>query len=287
MFGGNKVHVFNKTLGSSRLHIEHQLYRSICVRSNSEQEDAQALRSGADMTAQQGFAERHEKCLPACFMYSSDIVSASEDSYEDSYDEEVSKKRKKSRKTSTRKSAKKNMKSPKSSKSNKSKLTKPSMDLTLLQVCRQIHAEAALLPYENNTFVFDGIIELEAFVEFLNPAQVAAVQHISYEYHEFHSDQNFEQRLQAKLTSLKSLILFVNMDGDAPPKVGDDETACLLRFKRLPTTTAIVAAYTSACFNPWNVNYQKLAIDWDDHVEKQLLTEWMEPEQKEGEKAKA
>ncbi|KXT15564.1 hypothetical protein AC579_9970 [Pseudocercospora musae] len=55
-------------------------------------------------------------------------------------------------------------------------------DLDFLRVCRQIHQEAALMPFQDNTFIFDSIIHLEVIVELQIPAQVAAIQHISFEY---------------------------------------------------------------------------------------------------------
>lgn len=49
----------------------------------------------------------------------------------------------------------------------------------LLQTCRQIHSEAALIPFYNNTFFFSTFIELDEFLRRLTPEQADAVQHIA------------------------------------------------------------------------------------------------------------
>jgi hypothetical protein len=48
--------------------------------------------------------------------------------------------------------------------------------LTFLRVCRQMHAEAALLPYALNTFVFWGTtLSLKTFLDGRNKEQIAAM----------------------------------------------------------------------------------------------------------------
>lgn len=56
-------------------------------------------------------------------------------------------------------------------------------NFSILRTSRQIHCEAALLFYQHNTFTFDHIIDLEAFLGFLIPAQVRAVQSSVFVYH--------------------------------------------------------------------------------------------------------
>ncbi|RMX73717.1 hypothetical protein D0869_13322, partial [Hortaea werneckii] len=37
--------------------------------------------------------------------------------------------------------------------------------MSLIRVCRDIHREAALIPYSNNTFALGNIAELELFIK--------------------------------------------------------------------------------------------------------------------------
>ena len=87
------------------------------------------------------------------------------------------------------------------------------MNLALVLTCRQIHNETALLPYHNNTFSFEWIIDLEAFIKHLVPTQVAAVQNIAFLFHQFQSDEVFEEMLQKQLSGLKSLVVFAQFHG--------------------------------------------------------------------------
>jgi hypothetical protein len=53
--------------------------------------------------------------------------------------------------------------------------------LTLLRVCRQIHAEAALLPYALNTFVFwSTTLSLKTFLDGRNKEQIAAMRKVQW-----------------------------------------------------------------------------------------------------------
>jgi hypothetical protein len=55
------------------------------------------------------------------------------------------------------------------------------ISVTLLRVCRQIHAEAALLPYALNTFVFWGTtLSLKTFLDGRNKEQIAAMRKVQW-----------------------------------------------------------------------------------------------------------
>ncbi|KAH6849564.1 hypothetical protein B0T12DRAFT_486270 [Alternaria alternata] len=55
------------------------------------------------------------------------------------------------------------------------------ISVTLLRVCRQIHAEAALLPYAFNTFVFWGTtLSLKTFLDGRNKEQIAAMRKVQW-----------------------------------------------------------------------------------------------------------
>lgn len=52
--------------------------------------------------------------------------------------------------------------------------------LTLLKVCSQINAEAALLPYSLNTFFFCGILSLDLFVQDVPMSAVQAIRRLMF-----------------------------------------------------------------------------------------------------------
>ena len=49
------------------------------------------------------------------------------------------------------------------------------ISIPLLRVCRQIHAETSLLPYKPNTFAFEDVNDIKAFVSRPAQAQVRAI----------------------------------------------------------------------------------------------------------------
>ncbi|KAF7189140.1 hypothetical protein HII31_09562 [Pseudocercospora fuligena] len=160
--------------------------------------------------------------------------------------------------------------------------SKPTSDFSLdfLRVCRQIHQEAALMPFQDNTFIFDDIIDLEGFVEFQIPAQVAAIQHISLDCRSFESDEAFEKRLQKKLGKLKNFIVFrASWLSDLPATVDidHDATGSLLRFRRINIEKATFVAYNPAS-QAWSDERRHEALEWSRFMETALMKEWIEPE---------
>jgi hypothetical protein len=55
------------------------------------------------------------------------------------------------------------------------------LGLGLLLTCRQVHAETAVLPFGQNTFIFDSCLTLKSFLASLTHAQAAAVKDVVLE----------------------------------------------------------------------------------------------------------
>lgn len=49
------------------------------------------------------------------------------------------------------------------------------LTLDLLCTCRQVHSEAAAIPFQSNTFVFEWQNDINKFLDWLNPVQVASI----------------------------------------------------------------------------------------------------------------
>ncbi|KAK5128789.1 hypothetical protein LTR85_000122 [Meristemomyces frigidus] len=82
--------------------------------------------------------------------------------------------------------------------------------LGVLQVCREIHQEAALLPYHANTFVFATLRTLMSFLKKLIPAQARAVRRIAL-VNPCDALPGLAELVRNKLTGLERLTCFVEM----------------------------------------------------------------------------
>lgn len=220
VLGNKTVHVWGAVQGSKKLRADRKLRRSVCLREEEEQADADWLKTRVKQetaaTEQPSYDMRHADCKVRC-------------------------------------SSAKEPKVRKEAKTDK-------MNLGLLLTCRQIHNEACLLPFQNNTFSFVSIIDLEAFISHLIPTQVAAVEHLSFLFHNFNADSTFADRLKSQLSGLKSLILFVQLHEVSSPnhgardyyfRIGDRNWYIswieegMLQFAGLAKEKTTVAAYNS------------------------------------------
>lgn len=220
VLGNKTVHVWGAVQGSMKLRADRKLRRSVCLREETEQDDAGWLKTRVKhetaATEQPSYDARHSSCKVRC-------------------------------------SSAKEPRVPKEATTDK-------MNLGLLLSCRQIHNEACLLPYQNNTFSFVSIIDLEAFISHLVPTQVAAVEHLSFLFHNFNADSTFAARLKSQLCGLKSLIIFVQLHEVSSPnhgardyyfRIGDRNWYIswieegMLQFAGLAKEKITVAAYNS------------------------------------------
>ena len=81
---------------------------------------------------------------------------------------------------------------------------------SVLQVCRQVHAETCLLPYSNNSFWIYDIVSLSVWLTRRLPEQIAAVQRI-----EISCCECSEAPLRL-LTGMKHIIVYCICDGLCP-----------------------------------------------------------------------
>ncbi|KAK4506411.1 hypothetical protein PRZ48_000141 [Zasmidium cellare] len=165
----------------------------------------------------------------------------------------------------------------------------PFLNLSILAVCRQLHAEAALLPYADNTFTFTHFSDLQRFLTVLVPKQLRAVQHINMSYAYRQSD-NTQPTMDAKLVSafrkpnlpnepktpndLKTLNILLSSDGDwsfdwERVKICAD----LMQFKKLSIESINVYPYMTddhlLKFNFFTLSqFEGWAKDLQDELEK-------------------
>ncbi|KAK5726818.1 hypothetical protein LTR15_002708 [Elasticomyces elasticus] len=90
------------------------------------------------------------------------------------------------------------------------------LGLRLLRVCRQVHQEAALLPYQENNFVMErGFLTLSRFLMALMPVQSQALYSleivVDYPTYGEPDDQLKSAYIRARLPKLRSLIVLVQL----------------------------------------------------------------------------
>jgi len=125
------------------------------------------------------------------------------------------------------------------------------LSLSILAACRQIHQEAALLPYKGNVFSVDLYHTFTHFLKALVPAQANAIEQLTTVCYTHFASATFQKLLRSKLKGLKELVCFLQspreiMDGTACAARNftvDGWAECLLQFADAPLTTAIVALH--------------------------------------------
>jgi hypothetical protein len=88
--------------------------------------------------------------------------------------------------------------------------------LAIMSVCRQLYAEAALLPFSTNEFAFDGINSRshEEFLDRLKSAQRENIRRVHFGPQIFYLQAPFEPI--EKLTGLQEVVLFLKNDVCGP-----------------------------------------------------------------------
>lgn len=124
------------------------------------------------------------------------------------------------------------------------------LHLSALRACRQIHQEAALLPFQENIFIFLSLDVLVRLLNVLNPEQSRAVKSVGlleevafYPASKGHVNHTalFDRRLQG----LKSVVCFVEIQGgfSLGIRFGQRRTKELLQLWHLPITSTIFVTY--------------------------------------------
>ncbi|KAK5726816.1 hypothetical protein LTR15_002705 [Elasticomyces elasticus] len=88
----------------------------------------------------------------------------------------------------------------------------PHITLGLLQVCRQIHQEAALIPFTSNHFIFGSAWGLVDFTRLILLNQARAIQNVTLVAGtaSFHADR-VHRVLESKVRGLENLTIFLEM----------------------------------------------------------------------------
>ncbi|KAK5703762.1 hypothetical protein LTR97_002775 [Elasticomyces elasticus] len=121
--------------------------------------------------------------------------------------------------------------------------------LPVLLSCRQIHQEAALLPYQLNNFMCPSMEWLGSFLQTLVPAQAHAIEDLTFSNTSTHHTQTFQKLAKTKLRGLKRLTCFVDFShytlywGPVGPDKIDPITLSLLQFKSPALVTVSVLPY--------------------------------------------
>lgn len=124
----------------------------------------------------------------------------------------------------------------------------PRLSFSALRACRQLHQEAALLPYQHNTFSFNSLEYMIPFLNGLVLAQARAIEKITVYYSRNYGNKTFNQLLTRKLKGLRHITIFVNCGWMARYYNLRDEaiwnlwTGRLSVFRKLPIATVSVAA---------------------------------------------
>ena len=125
------------------------------------------------------------------------------------------------------------------------------LPLSLLAACRQVHDEAALLPYTGNTFSL-AIHSVEPFLKALVPAQAHAIERMILVVDREHHTKSFKTLLRRKLKGLKDIICFFETSCDVHdgtpfatrPELSTHLADTLLQFRQSPMAHAIVTIKT-------------------------------------------
>ncbi|KAK5765418.1 hypothetical protein LTS12_004431 [Elasticomyces elasticus] len=130
--------------------------------------------------------------------------------------------------------------------------------LSVLRTCRQIHQEAALLPYQLNNFMCPGTEWLGPFLQTLVPAQAYAIENLTFSNISTHNTLTFQNLVKVKLKGLKHLTCFVEFShnrqyqcvpGDTDKS--DSITLSLLQLKSPTLVTASAVPYKNDDDDHW------------------------------------
>ncbi|KAK4957651.1 hypothetical protein LTR10_005618 [Elasticomyces elasticus] len=157
------------------------------------------------------------------------------------------------------------------------------LHLNALRTCRQIHQEAAILPYAENVLAFASNNSLDYFLDTVVLEQARALQRIVIARSDQGSyDPPLDVKfLKSKLQNLEELIAFVVFSGGATARhfsseqyVRDLEARNLLAFDGVLIKQVTVAAYNIYK----NENLPDMSFGWRNpryDVPREMLEEWV------------
>lgn len=163
----------------------------------------------------------------------------------------------------------------------------------LLQTCRQIHSEAALIPYLSNTFSFTNLTSIDQFLRRLIPQQARAVQHIAYttnsdeEDEEIPATKDWKRLLDGELETLVCCVEFAGVPSRDFDVVAEPRKDELMAFGRLKVEDLKVVAYNVPGDVDENLVTAKKLKEWAKEVETKLKISSKDEVQKKAGKGKS
>ena len=132
--------------------------------------------------------------------------------------------------------------------------------MALLRTCRQVHNEAALLPFQTNTFSFLTISGMNTFLKALVAVQRRAIVSMAFGTMFLHT----AHKQLKKLVGLKELILFAEMSHyywDKPADLSETRQQVMRAvsvFEPLSLTSATVCIYQETAYGKAKTDLAKL-----------------------------
>ncbi|KAK5717985.1 hypothetical protein LTR15_008828 [Elasticomyces elasticus] len=156
------------------------------------------------------------------------------------------------------------------------------LHLDVLRACRQVHQEAAILPYAENVLTFMFNDSLDYFLDTIILEQARALQRIVIirpHQERLHFDLPLDAKfLESKLQSLEELTTFVEFTGGDTERVfareayvRDDVALNLMAFDGVSIKEVTVAAYNVEADDEWDDDYfdvpREMLEDWVKSIE--------------------
>ena len=127
------------------------------------------------------------------------------------------------------------------------------LDTQVLCVCKQIHQDASLLPYQENAFPFKSTSALEGFLGKVGKEQAGCIKRLAIQFLHHRRDDGHVQLVQQMLYGVKELVIFVGLHASSGhDKFKKEEYreavyTSFLQYGRLPAlSSAVVAAFNVA-----------------------------------------
>jgi len=138
-------------------------------------------------------------------------------------------------------------------------VTKIGFDLSLLSTCTQIYLEARLLPFAENTFTFDTVLDLMWLLSILLPEQIQCIQSVAARV-DFQTGWMSEKRKRhfeeavSRLRRLNRVTTYYDICSDFRVTMARTEGMLmkqLLPFGKLGLSSCVIAAYSSDMGVAW------------------------------------
>ncbi|KAK3624342.1 hypothetical protein LTR56_021060 [Elasticomyces elasticus] len=119
-----------------------------------------------------------------------------------------------------------------------------SLPMAALQTCRQVHEEAALLPFQRNEFSC-ALITLGPFLQSLFQSQARAIESVTLHCRHPYRTITLKKLVKAKLKALKALTYFVEMSSDVHtnPTLHPAWSECFAQTEAVAATSATIVPY--------------------------------------------